>query len=316
MNYIVLDLEWNQCPSGKENMNPSLPFEIIEIGAVKLNSKMEIIDKFSAVIKPQVYKEIHFKTMEIIHIEPKKLEKAQNFSCIATAFLKWCESESVFCTWGPSDLSVLQSNLKYYNLDHLLIGPLIYYDIQKIFSILYEDRKTRRNLEFAVDYFSIENKGLFHQAYYDAYYTAKILMEFDKEEVKKHYSIDYYKNPKNRREEIYIIYESYSKFISKEFASKESAMKDRKVTSTKCYKCNRQAKKKYYWFSGNNNIYYSLALCEEHGLLKGKIKIKKSEDGKFFAVKIIKQISLEESQIIKAKKDMGRLKRKSRRNLH
>jgi len=313
MNYVVLDLEWNQCPSGKENMNQEIPFEIIEIGAVKLNSKMEIIDKFSAVIKPQVYKDIHFRTMEIIHIDIRKLEKAQTFSCIAAAFIKWCGAESCFCTWGPSDLTVLQNNLKYYKMDYLLVGPLIYYDIQKIFSILYEDRKTRRTLEFVVDYLGIENTGMFHQAYNDAYYTARIMKHFNQEELGKHYSIDYYKNPKSRKDEIYIKYETYSKFISKEFSSKERAMKDRKVISTRCYLCNVPAKKKYYWFAGNNSTYYCLAACEQHGLLKGKIKIKKSEDGEFFAVKIIKQISHEEARNIRLKKDTGRLKRKSKR---
>ena len=39
MDYIVFDLEWNQCPDGKEREVPALPFEIIEIGAVKLNSE-------------------------------------------------------------------------------------------------------------------------------------------------------------------------------------------------------------------------------------------------------------------------------------
>ena len=38
MNYIIFDLEWNQCPDGKVKENPALPFEIVEIGAVKLNS--------------------------------------------------------------------------------------------------------------------------------------------------------------------------------------------------------------------------------------------------------------------------------------
>ena len=37
--FIVLDLEWNQSPAGKEGSMNRLPFEIIEIGAVKLNEK-------------------------------------------------------------------------------------------------------------------------------------------------------------------------------------------------------------------------------------------------------------------------------------
>ena len=31
MNYVVFDLEWNQCPYGKEREVRRLPFEIIEI---------------------------------------------------------------------------------------------------------------------------------------------------------------------------------------------------------------------------------------------------------------------------------------------
>ena len=41
MNYIVFDLEWNQSAEGKECSVEHMPFEIIEIGAVKLNSSDE-----------------------------------------------------------------------------------------------------------------------------------------------------------------------------------------------------------------------------------------------------------------------------------
>lgn len=44
MNYIVFDLEWNQCPDGKEKEIKDMPFEIIEIGAVKLDSQRRVID--------------------------------------------------------------------------------------------------------------------------------------------------------------------------------------------------------------------------------------------------------------------------------
>ena len=41
MNYIVLDLEWNQGNEEKEKQLKELPFEIIEIGAIRLNGQME-----------------------------------------------------------------------------------------------------------------------------------------------------------------------------------------------------------------------------------------------------------------------------------
>ena len=44
MNYIVFDLEWNQSPNGKEFEEKGLPFEIFEIGAVKLNEKRDYVD--------------------------------------------------------------------------------------------------------------------------------------------------------------------------------------------------------------------------------------------------------------------------------
>ena len=37
MNYIVLDLEWNQSYRGKQYTVEGLPFEIIQIGEVKLD---------------------------------------------------------------------------------------------------------------------------------------------------------------------------------------------------------------------------------------------------------------------------------------
>ena len=59
MKYIVFDLEWNQSPSGKEGAVESLPFEIIEIGAVKLDVNFRQIDDFHQLISPGVYSQLH-----------------------------------------------------------------------------------------------------------------------------------------------------------------------------------------------------------------------------------------------------------------
>ncbi|UUZ92201.1 hypothetical protein LJK87_43485 [Paenibacillus sp. P25] len=48
MNYIVIDLEFN----GRRHYNV-YPMEIIEIGAVKLNEQLEIIDTFQSYIRPK-----------------------------------------------------------------------------------------------------------------------------------------------------------------------------------------------------------------------------------------------------------------------
>ena len=75
MNYIVFDLEWNQNPDGRRHPDSRLPFEIIEIGAVKLNEKREIVDTFQCLIKPKVYHWIHDSIHEVIHVYYHELEK-------------------------------------------------------------------------------------------------------------------------------------------------------------------------------------------------------------------------------------------------
>ena len=44
MNYIVMDLEWNQSAKGKQFSEDHFPFEIIQIGAAKVNEKLDIVD--------------------------------------------------------------------------------------------------------------------------------------------------------------------------------------------------------------------------------------------------------------------------------
>ena len=53
MNYIVLDLEWNQSNTGDEEEVKQIPFEIIDFGAIKLNNRDEMIDEFNQLVKPQ-----------------------------------------------------------------------------------------------------------------------------------------------------------------------------------------------------------------------------------------------------------------------
>jgi len=243
-----------------------------------------------------------------------RLEQAHTFPEVLDAFLHWCGSDPQYCTWGPADLLELQRNMRYHQIPNKLPQPLFFYDIQKIFSIIYEDRKTRRSLEFAVDYLKITKNREFHSAPDDAYYTAKVLKTINNSDILNNSSIDYFRVPQHRREEIYKVYETYSKFISKEFSSKTEAMKDRKVTSTKCYLCGRTAKKKISWFSNNARHHYCLAYCEKHGWLKGKIRMKKTENEGCFCVKTLKLVAPKDAQAVQDKKIALRLKHQTKRH--
>lgn len=54
MNYIVMDLEWNQSAKGKQFSEEHFPFEIIQIGAAKVNEQLDIVDEWQCIIKPHV----------------------------------------------------------------------------------------------------------------------------------------------------------------------------------------------------------------------------------------------------------------------
>ena len=66
MKYAVLDLEWNQPIDGKKMENRSLPFEIIEVGAVLLDEDKQMIKSFSEVIRPSVYRQMNSFTRNLV----------------------------------------------------------------------------------------------------------------------------------------------------------------------------------------------------------------------------------------------------------
>ena len=305
MNYIVFDLEWNQSSAGQEKETGELPFEILEIGAVKLNSRFETEGEFSRLIKPGIYREMHPVTRDIIHLNIEDLDNEESFPEVAEDFLRWCGEDCIFCSWGPLDLTELQRNMRFYGMEPLADGPIKFYDVQKLFSIQFEDRKSRRTLEHAINVLQIDKAVPFHRAFGDAYYTARVLSEID-EPVLRNYSLDLFTLPRTRKDEIKVVFDDYAKYISREFDSRSAALSDREVMSVRCYLCRKNIKRRVKWFAGNNKHYYRIGCCEVHGFMKAKLRIKKSDTGRVYAVKTMKFISEEEMERIRERKRGGK----------
>lgn len=314
MNYIVLDLEWNQGTGEGREEAEMLPFEIIEIGAIKLNSDFVMISEFSQLVKPQVYQEMHQFTSKLIHLQMKELERGESFPHVARKFLDWCGEEYMFCTWGSLDLTELQRNMQYYNMTPLSEKPIPFLDVQKLFSIAYEDRKSRRALEYAIDFLEIEKDIPFHRAFSDAYYTAKVFARIEDKGILKNVSYDTFHPPIDRKDEVKTQFDTYEKFISRQFKDKTEAFADKEVCASKCYLCHRNLRKKIKWFSVNGRHYYCVAYCEKHGFLKGKIRVRKTDEGKVYIVKTTKFITPEEVEGIAQRKLRARELRKRRRH--
>ena len=189
MDYIVMDLEWNQNPYGKNNHHPDIPFEIIEIGAVRVTEDREIRDSYQQVIRPRVYKRLHYKIQEITHFTEEELSYGKDFKRAIVEFLEWCGDDYMFCTWGSMDLTELQKNMRHYKLERILEFPLFYVDLQKMFSLRYDDGHMKRTLTSAVEYLEIPEENAFHRALSDAYYTAKVMQVMDFEKYKGRLSL-------------------------------------------------------------------------------------------------------------------------------
>jgi inhibitor of KinA sporulation pathway (predicted exonuclease) len=300
-NFIVFDLEWNQgdAPYTRED-GKVLTFEIVEIGAVKLNERREKIGEFSRLIKPQIHTHMHRITGRLIHLSMEDLEQGDRFQDVARDFLDFCGDAPMFCSWGPLDLTEFQRNLDFFGLPPLSDRPIAFYDVQKLFSLAYDDGKSRVGLEAAIDQMGIPKDIPFHRAMADAAYTAKIFRTFDERTLSK-VSFDCFITPKSRKQEIKIVFDNYAKYISKEFPSKEDLLRNMDVMSTRCYLCHRNIKRKIKWFTPNGKHYYAVGLCENHGFMKAKVRIKKAENGNLYAVKTCRFISNEDVEDMKRK---------------
>ncbi len=309
-NYIVFDLEWNQGDAPVTVDGKTLSFEIVEIGAVKLNDKREKTGEFSRLIRPQVHKHMHRITGKLIHLTMDDLEKGDDFDVVADEFLKWCGPDPKFCTWGPLDLTEFQRNLDFFGLPLLSDRPLAFYDVQKLYSLAYDNGKSRRGLESAIDELGIKKDIPFHRALADAEYTAKIFRRLGDKALSK-VSFDTYVTPKTKKQEIRIIFDNYEKYISREFGNKEDILENIEIMNTRCYLCKKNLKRVVKWFSPNGKHYYSVAYCDKHGFMKAKVRIKKAENGNLYVVKTCRFISSDDVDDLKKKQRKIRKREKN-----
>ena len=214
----------------------------------------------------------------------------------------------MFFTWGDMDLTELQRNIAYFGMENPFAFPLFYYDVQKLYSLYCLDGHARASLESVIETLALPKKWPFHRAVYDAAYTGCVLSQLEKQSWQSMVSVDYYRPPKNAQEEIYLVFERYSKFVSQLYPSREEAMEARNVSSMVCYKCGRNVTRRMNWFSDNNRKYFGLAYCPRHGWLKGKIRVKHC-DGQVFMIKTMKLTDAEGARKIKAKSELMKKRR-------
>lgn len=198
MNYIIFDLELNQ-PYNNIKAASKCPFEIIQIGAFKLDSHFNTISTFDAYVKPSIYEELHPFVQNLTGITPDQLKAAATFKEVFQNFTGFIESkEAVFCVWGLSDMTELFRNTNYYQLEENTL-PQKYINLQTYTSKHFgTPKKSRISLQNAAGLLGISFDRPFHNAFSDAFYTAEIFKKlYDpliEPETYKHNQIRSYKS--------------------------------------------------------------------------------------------------------------------------
>jgi DNA polymerase III epsilon subunit-like protein len=202
MQYIVFDCEFNQDDSSiqLDRRKSHSYFEIIQIGAIKLDIEYKTLCQFNRYIKPTIYPQVNPFITELTGITTSKLEQEKHFPDVFKDFLDFIgDKKTIFCIWGMSDIKELYRNASYHHLGlkHL---PNSYINLQPYasnmldsLSMEYSKKGALKNetpiitshkgrllrLQYVVEALNIMITQPFHDALSDAYYTAEIFKKID-----------------------------------------------------------------------------------------------------------------------------------------
>ena len=108
-NYIIFDLEWNQSPRGREDSVADFPFEIIEIGALKVREG-KVVDRFIRFIEPEAG--IPPMITQLTGITNDMVEGVGNCGEVLPEFLEFCEQDTLVGHNVQFDFSFVKTKAK------------------------------------------------------------------------------------------------------------------------------------------------------------------------------------------------------------
>ena len=277
MQYIVLDLEWNQPISyhspAYKSVGGKLLFELIQIGAVKVDESLRVVDSFSQLIQPQHYVKLHPRIARITHISQDELADAPLFNEAVDAFAKWCGEDYILLTWGCDDISVLSQNMAFFHCETPLSK---FYDAQRLFGDVIGNAKERKGLKAAMELLEIdpdEEGKPFHNAVNDAYYTALVFAKMPCPEKVTDYPLTPRKLQhldRAKKESIAIL----------RVRSLRDGLKSAAAMKPPCPICGKHMEVPEGYVLQRNDQYVALADCAQHGLAFVKLSFSKNDEGK------------------------------------
>ena len=177
MNLIVFDLEWNIGYQPKtfryHGADLTLRGEIIQIGAVRINERADVLDTFEITLRPRIFRKLQHHIAKVTGLTQGDLESGVPIGEGLARFVEWAGSDAEFAEWGLDDVPVLKQNLFLCGLDER--WPARWYDLQRIFLQTFPRKEGEgMTLESVVDRLNIPKEDPFHNALDDALYTVKV----------------------------------------------------------------------------------------------------------------------------------------------
>jgi DNA polymerase III subunit alpha, Gram-positive type len=175
---VVLDLEATSSLDAKGNQVNN---DIIEIGAVYLDTGLNIVDKFQCFVKPR--EPVSQFITELTGITNQVVESAPEFKDVAIGFEKWITNISgspkkvILAAWGTYfDIPLLRRMYQEHNTPYPFHGGAL--DVKSVafaWLSLSGHRTDKLGVEHVADIMGISAKGEYHRAVVDATAEARIL---------------------------------------------------------------------------------------------------------------------------------------------
>ena len=279
MDYIVLDMEWNQpwpgSPSARKVLPVQIRGEILQIGAVRVTENREVADEFQVLIRPKFYKRLNRRVSKLTGIKEGQLrDEGVAMEDAISAFRKWCGSDVIFLTWGFDDITILRENLRLYGLDENWVSR--WYNAQMIFNAQTDGANAQKALKTAMEMFEIEPSRPAHDALGDAYHTALICARLDLSRGIAEYE-DALKSHVNGFHGAELP-GCISRKVFYDYADKRAALSAMAGAENKCPTCGRQMLGSR-WFAQPGRRYMDLAKCPEHGAFLIRVRLSQQPDG-------------------------------------
>jgi len=280
MDYIVLDMEWNQpwpgSPSARKVLPVQIRGEIIQIGAVRVTEDQQVADEFQIMVRPKFYRRLNRRVSKLTGIKESRLrEEGVSFPEAMEAFRAWCGTDVTFLTWGFDDITILRENLQLHGLEDHWVDR--WYNAQMIFNAQTDGSTAQKALKTAMEIFGIEPSRPAHDALGDAYHTALICARLDLSRGAEEYdaAVKSHVNGFHGAE----LPGCIGRKVFYDYMDKRAALSAMSGEENLCPVCGRQMLGSR-WFSQPGHRYMDLAACPDHGKFLIRVRLSQQEDGK------------------------------------